>query len=475
MPRHGVFGTELPTTVAAAQAQVSGLPFVIGVSPINAAENPAAVGKPVLIRSLAEFRRKFGYSADTEKYGLCEFAQVFFSLYGQRPMIAVNLLDPTTNTSSVAAADIDVESHRAALDVGAVDDANLVVTTTGGSPVTLTKGTDYTVTYTDDACYVVLLAGSSYYSATALNIAYKKVNPSAITASAVVTGLESIELCATTIGRVPDVIVAPGYSQNAAVAAAMAQKAAGINAMFRAVAIVDIDTSTAATVANAITAVTTNGLNDKNLIVCWPMVKVGDKKQHLSSHMAARIAMTDYEQGGYPSRSPSNQALAPVEGLVVASGTSVEMTIDDANDLEAAGIVTAINYKGAFRSFGNNTGDAAAEDVKDRYISFVRMFAFVNNLVVDKLWDKLDEPLTYRLVDSLVDEINMSLNGLVGIGALCGARAEFLPDENPIDDLQHGIARIHIYICPSAPFMEAVYYIQYDASYVRQAFAALEM
>ena len=66
MPRHGVFGVELPTTVEAAPAQVSGHPFVIGVSPINAAEDPAAVGTPVLIRSFAEFRQKFGYSADTE-------------------------------------------------------------------------------------------------------------------------------------------------------------------------------------------------------------------------------------------------------------------------------------------------------------------------------------------------------------------------------------------------------------------------
>lgn len=475
MPRHGVFGVELPTTVAAAPAQVSGLPFVIGVSPINAASDPAAVGKPVLIRSLSEFRQKFGYAADTEKYGLCEFAQVFFSLYGQRPMIAVNLLDPTSNTTTVAAADIDVVSHVAAIDVGAVNNADLVVKTTGGSPATLVKDTDYSVVYTDDACNVVLLSTGSYYAATALNIAYKKVNPSAINATAVVTGLESIELCATNLGRTPDVIVAPGYSQNATVAAAMAQKAAGINGMFRAIAIVDIDTSSASTVANAISAVTTNGLNDKNLIVCWPMVKVGDKKQYLSSHMAARIAMTDAEQGNIPSRSPSNQVLAPVEGLVVASGTAVEMTIDDANDLEQGGIVTAINFKGVFRSFGNYTGDASAEDVKDKYINFVRMFAYVNNMIADKLWEYLDEPLTYRLVDSLVDEVNMSLNGLVGIGALYGARAEFLADENPIDDLKAGKANIHVYICPIAPFMEATYYLQYDASYARDAFAGLEI
>ena len=170
MPQHGVIGVELPTSVAAAPAQVSGLPFVIGISPINAAEDPAAVGKPVLVRTFSEFRRKFGYAADTETYGLCEFAQVFFSLYGQRPMIAVNMLDPTSVTN-VAAANIDVVGHKAAIDVGAVNDVNLVVKSTGGSPATLTKGTDYAVVYGDDACYVTLLSTGGYYSATQLNIA----------------------------------------------------------------------------------------------------------------------------------------------------------------------------------------------------------------------------------------------------------------------------------------------------------------
>ena len=35
------------------------------------------------------------------------------------------------------------------------------------------------------------------------------------------------------------------------------------------------------------------------------------------------------------------------------------------------------------------------------------------------------------------------------------------------------IARIHLYICPPAPFQEAVYYIEYQASYAAAAFAAL--
>lgn len=473
MPRHGVYGYELPTSAPVPASQLSGLPFVIGVSAIQAAEDPAPIGAPVLIRSFSEFKKKLGYSSDTEKYGLCEFAEVFFALYAQRPIIAVNLLDPATNNTSVAAANIDVVGHRAEISVDAINDANLVVKSTGGTAVTLVKDTDYVVMYSEAACYVVLLPSSTHYSDASLNIAYKKVSPAAVNAAAVVTGLESVELCATTLGTVPDMIAAPGFSQNATVAAAMAQKASGINGMFRAVAVVDLD-PTAATPSAAITAKGTAVMSDKNTIVCWPMVLVGDKKQYLSSHMCGRMAATDQARDNVPSRSPSNQPMPDVDALVLSDGTKVELTLADANDLNNAGICTAINFLGSYRAFGNYTADAEAEDPKDRYIAFVRMFAYVNNLIIRRLWDKLDEPLTWRLVDSLTDEINLMLNGLVGSGHLYGARVEFNAGENPLEDLEQGIAKIHVYICPEPPFQEAVYYIEYDASYVRVAFAALE-
>ena len=473
MPRHGVFGYELPTSAPVPASQLSGLPFVIGVSAIQAAEDPAPIGAPVLIRSFAEFKKKLGYSSDTETYGLCEFAEVFFALYAQRPIIAVNLLDPATNNTTVAAADVNIVGHRATLPVGLINDATLVVKPSSGSQTSLVEGTDFVIIYADDAAYLSLLPGSASYSATKLNIAYKKVDTTAVTAAAVVTGLESVELCATTLGTVPDMIAAPGFSQNATVAAAMAQKASGINGMFRAVAVVDIDTA-AATPAAAITAKGTALMNDKNTIVCWPMVQVDGKKQYLSSHMCGRMAATDQARDNVPSRSPSNQPMPDVDALVLADGTKVELTLDDANSLNDAGICTAINFLGSYRSFGNYTADADAEDPKDRYIAFVRMFAYVNNLIIRRLWDKLDEPLTWRLVDSLTDEINLMLNGLVGSGHLYGARVEFNAGENPLEDLEQGIAKIHVYICPEPPFQEAVYYIEYDASYVRVAFAALE-
>lgn len=469
--RHGIYVQERATSMVVPQSVQSGIPFVIGASPIQSAETPAALGTPVLCRSFSEFQRKFGYSDDYEKYPLCEFAYVYFVVFGQRPMIACNLLDPSTMNTSVAAADIDVSAHRAELPLEAIDDANLVVKSTSSGSA-LTKGTDYAVVYAGEKCYVEVLSGGSVYSNSKLNIAYKKVTAASVNASAVATGLSAIDLCPTKLGMIPNIIAAPGYSQNATVAAAMALKANAIAGMFKAVCVVDLDASSVTTVSGAVTAAA--GLNDKTQIVCWPMVGLNGVKFHLSSFIAACIAATDVDTGNIPARSPSNKDLY-CDSMVLASGTEVNLTLADADTLNAGGVMTAINFLSNFKAFGNYTGAmGASNDPKDYYIAFVRMFAYVNNLIIRQLWEKLDEPLTFRLLDSLTDEVNLMLNGLTGSGYLLGARVEFTQDENPVEDLTEGIARLHIYIAPAAPWQEGDFIIEYDANYAKEIFAEFE-
>ena len=56
--------------------------------------------------------------------------------------------------------------------------------------------------------------------------------------------VEQIELCLTMFGIVPDLIMAPGFSQDATVAAVMDAKAGSINGMFTGKALVDISAKT---------------------------------------------------------------------------------------------------------------------------------------------------------------------------------------------------------------------------------------
>ena len=156
--------------------------------------------------------------------------------------------------TAVAAATYSVEEKQAVVNVkGMLNDANLLVKTTAETPATLVKGTDYTVSYNNDGDMVItLIAGSTYASVTELSVAGKKLNPAGVTASDIVgtvnattgaeTGCEVIRQVYPKLGIVPGLLLAPGWSQNPTVGIALAAKAALINGVFKAMALVDLDT-----------------------------------------------------------------------------------------------------------------------------------------------------------------------------------------------------------------------------------------
>ena len=470
--KHGVYVSEQDTSVSSPIVAASGIPFVIGASPIQAAASPAPLGRPVLCNSWDEFVEKFGYSADWAKYNLCEFAYSHFKLFGCAPVIFCNLLNPSSHSSSVAAADIDVVNHQAKLPIEAIDDSNLVVKVAGGAGAAYVKDTDYSVFYEGEYCIVELISTSTHYSETSLNIAYKKVTPASVTASMVATNLEAIELCMSECGVIPDLIVSPGYSETTATALAMAAKAVAINGSFSARAIVDIDSSSATTYTGAVTAKSSNGLVDEYLIVCWPLVKLDDLTFHMSTQIAGLMAKVDTANGGIPYESPSNKNLK-INKLVISGGTEVVMSKAMADTLNAGGIVTALNFlSSGWIAWGNYTGCyPASNDAKDSLIPVARMFGWVANTLIQTFWQKLDKPMNRRLVDSIVDSAQIWLNGLVGSGYLLGARVELLDAENPVTNLMQGIIKLHIYMTPPSPAQEIDFVLEYDASYIETLFA----
>ena len=474
MPKHGVYVSEQSTSVSAPVAVETGIPFVIGLSPIHTADSPAAAGAPVLVTSFAEFAEKLGYSDDWATYPLCEFAYSHFKLFGKQPAIFVNLLDPATHKSAVAAADKTVAAKKVELTVKAIDDAGLVVKDTASPANTLVKDTDYSVYYgADGKLTVELLSTSTHYSDATLNIGYNEVTPASIDASAVATGMESIELCMGTLGLIPDLIVAPGFSDSATVAAVMATKAAGINGMFRAKAIVDVSTASsggADEYSEVISVKNAANMTSPDMVVCWPLFKVDSLLFHASTIVAGRIAATDGDFGA-PYASPSNKEI-PITSLVVAAGTVINLSLAQANILNAGGVVTALNFMGGFRLWGNYTACYPANtDVKDNLLCVSRMFDWVANTLIRTFWNKLDDPMNKRLVDSIVDTANIWMNGLTGSGFILGGRVEYNVAENPTTSLMAGIIKLHVYITPPSPAQEIDFVLEYDASYVEAAFA----
>ncbi|MCD8361735.1 MAG: phage tail protein [Lachnospiraceae bacterium] len=284
-------------------------------------------------------------------------------------------------------------------------------------------------------------------------------------ASSVAAGFEAVELCLTMFGFVPDLLCAPGFSSDSTVAATMAAKAASINGMFRAKALVDID-------ADSYTAAVTaknGGSYDESEIVCWPLCKNGDYTFHMSTIVAGTIAVADTDNGGVPYESPSNKT-AQIDSLVDSSGSVIYMTLAQANTVSAAGIVTALNFMSSWVIWGNYTGCYPSDtDVKNYFIPVSRMFSWVSNSLITSFWSKLDKPMNRRLIDSVLDSATIWLNGLVGQGYLLGARVEMLDSENSLTNLMAGIIKLHVYMTPPSPAQEIDFVLEYDSDYVTSA------
>ena len=69
--RHGVYVSEIPTSIIPPVEALAGLPVVVGTAPIHLVKNPK-VNEPVLCYSYKEAVEAFGYSDDFESYTLCE-------------------------------------------------------------------------------------------------------------------------------------------------------------------------------------------------------------------------------------------------------------------------------------------------------------------------------------------------------------------------------------------------------------------
>lgn len=468
MARHGIYVSEQATSVSTPVVAESGIPFVIGKAPIQSAESPADVGVPVLCTSYSEAVKKLGYSDDWDKYGLCEFMYSHFNLYGCQPVIFCNLLDPSKMSEAVAAADMDVTNLKIELPFETINDNKLIVKNAGNA---LIADEDYIVYYDSGQCVIELLTDGAASGATSLNVAYTKVDTSKVTTATVATGLEAIDLCMSMVGIVPDLICAPGYSSITTIAAVMTTKAAGINGMFGAKALIDIDTSDsgAREYSEVVSLKNRSNYTDVNQIACWPMLKLGDQKYHMSTQLAGLMAQVDTDNQGCPYESPSNKSFQ-CDSLVLEDGTEVYQTKAQADILNEGGIVTALGFMGGIVCWGNYTACYPTNtDVKDYYIPINRMFDWVGKTEIKTFWSKLDKPMNRRLVDTIIDTFNIWLNGLTGSGYLYGGMAKVLEEENPDTNLMAGKLKVHNYLTPPSPMQEIESVLEYDVSNVSAA------
>lgn len=481
--KHGVGISEVPTSIIPPVKVAAGLPVVIGTAPINLANDQSYFNKPMLAYTYSEAVKALGYSKDWEKYTLCEFIKSHFALFAVAPVVFINVLDPSVHKEAVAAADIAVSGGVVTIEVTGILLSTVVVKLTAAGQA-LVKDTDYTAAFNDDGYVVVtpIAGGAILENQATLNIAYSKLDPSSVDSDDIIggvdattgayNGLELVNKVFPLFRLVPGQILAPGWSHDPAVAAVMKAKAGSINVLFKAMAVTDVDdTAEGADLYTEVPAwKNDNNYTDPLQVVCWPKVKLGDEIYHLSTQFAGLVCKTDGQNDDIPYVSPSNKNLQ-ANGAVIASGAEVTLDPSQAAYLNGEGVVTALNFIGGWKLWGNRTGAYPGNtDVKDSFIPVRRMFNWLGNTIILTYWQKVDDPTNKRLIDTVVDGLNIWLNGLTARGALLGGRVEFQQDENPVTDLLNGIVRFHVYQTPPTPAEDMEFVLEFDVNYLNALF-----
>lgn len=478
--KHGVGTGEIPTAVTPPVVSTAGLPIVFGTAPVNEALNPK-INIPVLCYSYAEAIESFGYSDDFENYTLCEFIKSHFQLFGMAPVVLVNVLDPATHKTTKPESSATLIAGKYVIsELGVLLDT-LVVKPSEGLTAYI-KGTDYAAEFDKNGKVVIsrIVGGAITTDTASIKIAFNHLNPSAVTKEEIIggidpttgagTGLELIGEIFPRFGLNAGIILSPKYSKDPEVAAVMNAKCNQINGAFEAISIVDIPTSTVKKYTDVNQYKNTNNLSSTSQIICWPMLKLGSSKYHMSTQLAGVINKVDSLNEGVPYVSPSNNNFV-ADGAILEDGTEIFLGKDMAAYLNGIGVVTALNFIGGWKAWGNRTSVyPAVTDPKDAFIPLRRMFNWIRNTIVLSMWQKVDKPGNRRLIESVVDSLNIWFNGLKASGYILGGRVEFLREENPDTALMDGKYKFHVYVTPPTPARELDFVVEYDINYLAGLF-----
>ena len=496
--RHGVYTSEVPTSLISPVQGESGLPVIVGTAPIHLATDEEAmqnVNKPKLIYSYEEAVSQFGFSRDWEKYTLCEFIYSQFALYGMSPCVLINVLDPSKHKETITSREYEIVDGEVNLGVDvmiseAFEAASLDVDDDIGddeseSKVIYRENVDYSLAYDDEGNAILsVLTGGALIGKSKVYLTYTKIKHESVSAYDIIGGVDAttgdysgFELVNSVFPKfrlVPCLLGSPKWSEKPEVAAVMRAKAENINGIFTGQAVVDIpsDSTGADVYTEAPEWKNRNNYMSEHQIVCWPKIKLGDDVFHLSTQLIGLMNSIDNGNDAVPYESPSNKLLQ-MDSCVNSAGKEINLGLEHANYLNGQGIVTALNWIGGWRAWGNRTGTYPSNtDVKDCFIPVRRMFDWIRNDFIQMFWQEVDAPMTPRLIRTIVNSYNVRLNGLQAREMLIGGRIEFLSSENAMTDLLSGILRFHIYFTPPIPAEQIVGTFEFDPDYLETLFAA---
>ena len=477
---HGISSSENATAIVSPLYIDSALPVIIGVAPINLSEDPyTAANVPKYVYDKPSAVAAVGFCYDFENYSLCQSIYARFDVSKVAPAVLINVLDPTKHIKEVAPATLQVTLKQVNIDDTGVLLDKIVVKATDGN-TTYVKDDDYVAAFNPDGTVrITVTSDGEAASATSVSVSYTKIDPSMVTELDIIggydavtksrNGLELVSEIYPSLGVVPAQLLAPGWSHKPTVAAALIAKAIKIGGLFNVICITDLDTSEdGCTSFDEVKAYKdTNGYVDLNNIACWPKVKIGSYEMYFSAVFDAVIAATDHKNEG-PFKSPSNE-MVKISGICLEGGEEVNLTLDEANIINAAGVVTALNFNG-FRSWGNEMSCYPGNtDVKDRFIVSRRLFNWWDNNFKINFFQRVDDLSNYRLIEDICNAEDNMMKSYASTGKIAGGSMVFRADENPIENIVDGTIKFHRTLSGFTPAKEIQTVTEFDPTLILAA------
>lgn len=386
--------------------------------------------------------------------------QALSAIYAQggAQVLVVNVFDDANNIDTATDEENTVVAGKVVLPAAPID-GTLVVKNSGGA-TTYVEGTHYSV---DEFGVITIIDGTTIVNGATLECTYNFLDTSTFTASQVIgtagstpTGIKIFEVAKALFGFSPKILIAPKLLGLTGVPTELIAQAEALKA------ITILDAPTGTTVTQAITARGSAGTiegwksSSYATILAFPNVLAydvasnGTQERPASQYLAGVIAAKDVSNGYW--WSPSNTEILGITGTAIPITSGISDPSSQANQLNAAGVVTVFNAFGSgFRTWGNRSAAFPANTDPKQFISVYRTASILHESVEFAMLQFLDRPLNQALIDAIRDSVNAFIRTLVGRGALIDGNCIFDPVKNPATELAAGHLVFDIDFMPPVP------------------------
>jgi phage tail sheath protein FI len=374
------------------------------------------------------------------------FALDAIRAYRAGMIIVINTFDPETMVVEVDEEEQTVTDYKFKLDFAPI--SGLVLTNAAGT-TTYVKDTDYSV---DDFGNVKVLNSTVIAEDSVVLATYNKLDSAEVTAATIVgsvtsgvrTGLKLIDEVYPSFGVTPKIILCPNWNTNTTVVAEIKAKAAYWRAVY------PLDVAVAALPGTVVTQRSPAGntnitTTDARAIICYPRLKFPDPDpaaaedafilRPYSETFVGLMALTDLNEGYWVS--PSNQQILNIIGAERKLTWILNKQDTEVNLLNSYGVTTLIKDV-EYRSWGNRNGSYPNESGIGTFIPMQRLDDIIQESIEFFARPFVGKPITNALVDTIVSSINGFFRTLIGRGAIIDGFCEYVPDNNPVEDLANG-------------------------------------